>query len=183
MDGAGELSAWRRSAVLVEKSFRKICWKDYTHDVTAMTFTALESPARSSRLRAFPARAAWALGVLALIIGLILLVRSDATGQRFGEGAQVQVWQLLVTLMIVLPAPAFLSIGALIAARRPGNAIGTLCSILAWPGFVFCLEHVFWIDPGSPFSLWSVMLSRVVVGAWFATHSRAHQRVSDRPPA
>lgn len=134
-----------------------------------MTFTALESPARSSRLRAFPARAAWALGVLALIIGLILLVRSYATGQRFGEGAQVQVWQLLVTLMIVLPAPAFLSIGALIAARRPGNAIGTLCSILGLAlGLFFCLEHVFWIDPGSPFSLWSVMLSRVVVGAWFA---------------
>ena len=126
-----------------------------------MTSTALESPA-PSRMRAIPARAAWVIGVLALISGLILLVRSYAIGQRFDGGPDVQLWQLLFALMVLLPGPIFLSIGAVIAIRRPGNVVGTLCSALGLAlGLSFFLQNAFWIDPGSPLSLWALLVARI----------------------
>ena len=127
-----------------------------------MISTALDSPARSPRLRAIPARAAWVLGMLALAIGLILLIRSYAIGQRFDDGAEMRLWRVLLALMVLLPAPAFLSIGALIAIRRRGNAIGTLCSFLGLAlALSFCLDNAFWIDPGSASSLGAVLISRI----------------------
>jgi hypothetical protein len=69
-----------------------------------MISTALDSPARSPRLRAIPARAAWVLGMLALAIGLILLIRSYAIGQRFDDGAEMRLWRVLLALMVLLPA-------------------------------------------------------------------------------
>lgn len=134
-----------------------------------MTSTALESPARSPRVRAFPARVAWMLGMLALAGGLMLLIRSYAIGLRYDDGAEVRLWRVLLALMILLPAPVFLSIGALIAARRPGNAIGTLCSVLGLAlALSFCLDNAFWIDPGSAFGRWSVLISRIGIQIAFA---------------
>ncbi len=134
-----------------------------------MTSATLESPASSVRMRAIPARAAWVIGMLALVIGLLLLVRSYATGQRFSETADVGLWRVLLALMVLLPAPAFLSIGALIAIRRAGNTIGTLCSVLGLAlSLYFCLDNAFWIDPGSPFSLWAALISHVGIQTAFA---------------
>ena len=134
-----------------------------------MTSTVLESPARSPRMRAIPARAVWMVGMLALGVGLILLIRSYATGQRFEDGEEIGLWRVLLALMVLLPAPAFLSIGALIAIRRDGNAIGTLCSVLGLAlALSFCLDNAFWIDPGSPFGLWAVLISRIGLQTVFA---------------
>lgn len=134
-----------------------------------MTSIALESPARSPRGRAFPARVAWMIGMLALAVGLMLLIRSYAIGLRYDDGAEVRVWRVLLALMILLPAPAFLSIGALIAARRSGNAIGMLCSVLGLAlALSFCLDNAFWIDPGSAFGRWSVLISRIGIQIAFA---------------
>ncbi len=127
-----------------------------------MTSATLESAASTSRMRAIPARAAWIIGMLALAVGMILLVRSYAIGQRFIDGADSGFWRVLLALMALLPAPGFLSIGALIAIRGDGNTIGTLCSVLGLAlSLYFCLDNAFWIDPGSPFSLWAALISHV----------------------
>ena len=134
-----------------------------------MTSIALGSPARSPRERAFLARVAWMIGMLALAVGLMLLIRSYAIGLRYDDGAEVRVWRVLLALMILLPAPAFLSIGALIAARRSGNPIGMLCSVLGLAlALSFCLDNAFWIDPGSAFGRWSVLISRIGIQIAFA---------------
>jgi signal transduction histidine kinase len=108
------------------------------------------------------------VGMLALAVGMILLVRSYTLGQRFIDSADSGFWRVLLALMVLLPAPAFLSIGALIAIRRNGNSIGTLCSVLGLALAVFFfLDNAFWVDPGSPFGVWAVLLSRTLVQSVF----------------
>lgn len=104
-------------------------------------------------------KAAWVLGIVGVVLGLVLTVL-NASGWSWGGVALLGI--------VVTSEVAFLTVGALILSRQPENRIGGLLLIegLAFTAAVSCIvwaEHALIVSPGSlPFGAAAAWLSRLL---------------------
>ncbi len=104
-------------------------------------------------------KAAWIVGILGVVLGLVLTIINAA--DRSWDGA-------LLLATVVTSEAAFLTVGALILTRQPGNRIGALLLIggLTFTAAVACIgwaERALIVDPGSlPFGPAAAWFSRLL---------------------
>ncbi len=133
-----------------------------------MTATTIPLTARPTRFAIWLIGGAWLLGILAIFSGLVISLRSFATGQRIPTDANdMPTWLVVSWLIPVLAGTVYLSVGALILQRGAVRVIGLLCLALGLAlALSFWLESAFWLDPGGPSSLWVLLLGRGFFQSW-----------------
>src|SRR5947209_15694118 len=96
----------------------------------------------------------WSLVILCAVTALVLRVQNSFLLSKTGEGAQYLQAVLYQAVLTPLISPAYATVGAIVAARRPNNSVGWLCLAV---GLLVGLQDATWqytiraheIAPGS----------------------------------
>jgi hypothetical protein len=107
----------------------------------------------------------WGLVMVVFVAGLVLRLWNGSALTASLEGAdylsEILLWDVLVPAAI----PAYATVGAVVASRRPGNWIGWLC--LALGGFIAIVEAT-WEYAARTFEVAPGSLPAGVFAAWIA---------------
>lgn len=162
------IAAWpnRRRRGFSTLEINGISW-NYRDQERADSSAAMMKPRNAARL----AWSVWGLLMALAVASLVLRHWNDSVLMTSTRGAEALVE--VVWWMILIPAavPAYATVGAIVASRRPGNWIGWLCLAFA---FVIAVQDVAWqysaraliVSPGSlPGGVTAAWISEVFGGS------------------
>ena len=114
------------------------------------------------------ARLAWSLWALAMVVGAVSLALRLWNGSAVTstlEGAEYLSEILWWDVLLPASIPAYATVGAVVASRRPGNAVGWLCLAL---GALVAVEEATWEYAARTYEVAPGTLPAGVLVSWFS---------------
>ena len=114
-----------------------------TPEVNVVTNSRSHTRATHIRATTLLAWSSWAIVIACATVSLILRIQNTAplfsTYKGGGAGllSEILYWEILIPLA----TPAYATVGAIVASRRPTNAVGWICLI---GGLIIGLQDVSW---------------------------------------